>query len=162
MLKILIFLPFHRMTFLCVLIFIITLFHSQSSYPYLGGEHLKSKKVSLIILDLPHLSWRLVFDLSATSSYWVLPHTSFYLLFISFCVLGNCLIKLAKNVLKTVLGSETVSEIFVLAHGLPDFTTDFCILRNLLDGWGRHISECTWIHAVWATCVRYRRVWFVW
>lgn len=52
-----------------------------------------------------------------------------YLLFISFCELGNGLIKLVKTLLKTRLSSETVSEIFSLARWLPDLNTASTFLQ---------------------------------
>lgn len=130
--------------FLCVLIFIITFFHSQSSYPYLGGELLKSKTVSLIILHLPHPA---LICLPPAATEFFPIHLS-YLLFISFCELGNCLIKLAKNLLRSVLGSETSIWDTCLSTQTPDLSTDFYISRNPLGSWGCHIRECTWIQAL--------------
>lgn len=143
--------------FLCVLIFIIILFHSQLSYPYLGGELLKSKAVSLIITISPTpLKDMSLICLPPWATDFFPIHLS-YLLFISFCELGNGLVKLGRTLLKTRLGSEIVSEIFFLAQWLPDLITAFHIPRRLLDNQGCHISEYTYIQAI-----SYKHIWFVW
>lgn len=129
MLKILILLPFHRLTFFVCFDFYNYSLSFAVKPPYLGAELLESKTVSLIILYLPHPT--LICRPPAATEFF--PILLSYLPFISFCELGYCLIKLAKKLLRSVVGSETVSEVPVLAHGLPDLRTDVYLPRSPLD-----------------------------
>lgn len=141
MLKILILLPFHRLTFFVCFDFYN---YSLSFTVKLSLSRGWASKEQDCLINHP-VSPPPYFDLSATSSYRVLPILLSYLPFISFCELGYCLIKLAKKLLRSVVGSETVSEVPVLAHGLPNLRTDVYLPRSSLDSWGCHVTDCDWL-----------------
>ena len=119
----------------------------------------ESNTVSLIIIGLPAPHMSLILLPPAATEFFLI-HFS-YLLFISSCVVENCLTKLSGTLLKNALASETVSDIFFLVHGPPDLSTGFHVPGSLLDSWGCHINEYICVQAGLVKWVHCKHTWFV-
>lgn len=158
MLKILIPLPFHRMTFFVCFDFYN---YSLSFTVKLSLSRWWASKEQDCLINHP-TSPPPCFDLSATSSYWVLPNPSFVFTIYKLLWARKLPYQTCKKFAQkcTRLWNSVWDP--CLSTRTPDLSTDFYIPRSPLDSWGCHIRECTWIQALQVKWVCYKHVWFVW